>query len=152
MMRLKWGKLKTYVIGGEAIFFRPCFWLFPKCFQDLDSHQKSTPRCRRRHRHGVNVTPESRPYRGAGMGSREYVTAELESKVNEWISSIQWLATIVVTQLYAAFSALAHGLMNKWIDLSRTIPDIGPLMTPQDDTPCSDLLPALIGRPPSSNV
>ena len=58
---------------------------------------------------GVNMTPEGRPYLGAAIGSREYVTAQVESKVNEWISCVQHLATLAVTQPHAAFSALTHG-------------------------------------------
>ncbi len=46
---------------------------------------------------GVNVTPEGRPYLGAAIGSREYVTAQVESKVDDWVSSVQHLATIAVT-------------------------------------------------------
>ena len=53
---------------------------------------------------------------------------------------------------HAAFSALTHGLMNKWTYLSRTIPDIGPLLTPLDQVLCSVLLPALTGRPPPSEL
>ena len=101
---------------------------------------------------GVNVTPDGRPYLGAAMGSQEYVAGQVESKVNEWISNVQCLATIAVTQPHAAFSALTHGLMSKWTYLSRTIPDIGPLLRPLDDALRSVLLPALTGRPPPSDL
>ena len=72
------------------------------------------------------MTSGGRPYLGAAIGSQEYVTGQVESKVNEWISNMQCLAKIAVTQPHAAFSALTHGLMSKWTYLSRTIPDIGP--------------------------
>ena len=62
------------------------------------------------------------------------------------------LQKIAVTQPHAAFSALTHGLMSKWTYLSRTIPDIGPLLKPLDDTLRSTLLPALTGRPPPSDL
>ena len=48
---------------------------------------------------GVSVTPNGRPYLGAAIGSQEYVTGQVKSKVNEWISNIQCLATIAVTDL-----------------------------------------------------
>ena len=65
---------------------------------------------------------------------------------------MQCLATIAVTQPHAALSALTHGLMSKWTYLSRTIPDIGPLLRPLDDALRSVLLPALTGRPPPSDL
>ena len=55
---------------------------------------------------GVNVTLDGRPYLGAAIGSQEYVAGQVESKVNDWISNMQCLATIAVTQPHAAFSAL----------------------------------------------
>ncbi len=42
--------------------------------------------------------------------------------------------------------------MSKWTYLSRTIPDISPLMIPLDDALRSALLPALTGRPPPSDL
>ena len=62
------------------------------------------------------------------------------------------LADITVTQPHAAYSALTHGLMSKWTYLSRTTPDIGPLLRPIDDAIRSDLIPALTGRPPPSDL
>ena len=101
---------------------------------------------------GVSVTPNGRPYLGAAIGSQEYVTGQIKSKVNEWISNIQCLATIAVTQPHAAFSALTHGLTSRWTYLSRTIPDIGPQLRPLDDALHSVLLPAMTGRPPPSDL
>ena len=63
---------------------------------------------------GVSVTSNGRPYLGAAIGSREYVAGQVESKVNEWTSNIQCLATIAMTQPHAAYTALTHGLMSKW--------------------------------------
>ena len=101
---------------------------------------------------GVSVTCNGRPYLGAAIGSQEYVAGHVGSKVNEWTSNIQCLATIAVTQPHAAYSALTHGLMSKWTYLSRTIPDIGPLLRPLDDALFSVLFPALTGRPPPSDL
>ena len=98
------------------------------------------------------MTLDGRPYLGAATGSQEYVARQVESKVNDWISNMQCLATIAVTQPHAAFSALTHGLMSKWTYLSRTIPDIGPLLILLDDALRSVLLPALTGRPPPSDL
>ena len=80
------------------------------------------------------MTTDGRPYLGAALGTQEYIASQVES------------------QPHATFSALTHGLMNKWTYLSRTIPDIGPLLTPLDHVLCSVLLPALTGRPPPSKL
>ncbi len=42
--------------------------------------------------------------------------------------------------------------MSKWTYLSRTTPDIGPLLKPIDNALSSDLLPALTGRPPPNDL
>ena len=101
---------------------------------------------------GVSVTSNGRPYLSAAIGSWDYVAGQVESKVNEWTSNIQCLATIAMTQPYAAYTALTYGLMSKWTYLSRTIPDIGPLLRPLDDALRSVLFPALTGRPPPSDL
>ena len=67
-------------------------------------------------------------------------------------SNIRCLAIIAVTQPHAAYSALTHGLMNKWTYLSRTIPDIGPQLRPLNDALRSALFTALTGRPPPSDL
>ena len=101
---------------------------------------------------GVNVTSDGRPHLGAAIGSWEFVTSHVNSKVNEWLSSVKCLAAIARTQPHAAFSAITHGLMSKWIYLSRTTPDIGPLLKLLNDALRSDLLTALTGRPPPSDM
>ena len=98
------------------------------------------------------MTSDGRPHLGAAIGSWEFVTSHVNSKVNEWLSSVKCLAAIARTQPHDAFSALTHGLTSKWIYLSRTTPDIGPLLKPLDDALRSDLLPALTGRPPPSDM
>ena len=100
----------------------------------------------------MNVTSYGRPYLGAAIGSREYSKTYVESKTNEWLSNVKCLADIALTQPHAAYSALTHGLMTKWTYLSRTTPDIGPLLRPIDDAIRSDLIPALTGRPPPSDL
>ena len=62
---------------------------------------------------GVSVTSNGRPYLGAAIGSWDYVAGQVESKVNEWTSNIQCLATIAVTQPHAAYIACTYGLMSK---------------------------------------
>ena len=53
-------------------------------------------------------------YLGAVIGSQEYVEEYVSSKVRAWSSSINVLSDIAKSQPQAAFSALTHGLLNKW--------------------------------------
>ena len=67
---------------------------------------------------GVNITSEGRPYLGAAIGSEGFVENYVKSKVSSWHSILLKLATIATTQLQAAYSALTHGVLSKWIYLS----------------------------------
>ena len=80
---------------------------------------------------GVKVTPDGRPYLGAAIGSPDYITSHVETKVAEWEANLCCHAEIAP---HAAFSALTHGLMSKWTYLSRTVPGIGPMLRPLDET------------------
>ena len=103
--------------------------------QDLASHQRGTPWCCCfhfcQHRGECDIQRQTLSWHSHRL--LEYVAGQVESKVNEWTSNIQGLATIAATQPHAAYSALTHGLMSKWKYLSRTIPDISPLLRPLDD-------------------
>ena len=111
-MRRQWGGLSTCVTTyGSGFGYFPNAsktWLVTKegFHDDAVSIFAKT---------GVSVTPNGRPYLGAAIGSQEYVTGQVKSKVNERISNIQCLATKAVTQPHAAFSALthAHGLTSR---------------------------------------
>ena len=99
---------------------------------------------------GVKVTPNGRPYVGAAIGSPDYISSHVETKVTEWAANLR--RQIASTQLYAAFSALTHGLMNKWTYLSHTIPGIGPALRLLGETLGSAVIPALTGRPPPGDL
>ena len=100
----------------------------------------------------VNITNHGRPYLGAAIGTNDFVSTYVKTKVKEWISYIDQLALIAKTQPHAAFSALTHGLSSKWTYLSRTIPDIYDLLLPLDNAIRSKLIPELTGRPPPNDL
>ena len=101
---------------------------------------------------GVNVTLDGRPYLGAVIGSQEYVEEYVSSKVRAWSSSINILRNIAKSQPQAAFSALTHGLLNKWTYLSRVVPDISHLLVPLDDVLRTNLIPAITGWSPPNDL
>ena len=101
---------------------------------------------------GVNITSNGRSYLGAVIGSQEFAAEYVRSKVSDWSSKVALLGEIAKTQPHAAYSALTHGLLSKWTYLSRVIPNIADKLSPLDDVLRSDLLPALTGRPPPSDL
>ena len=56
------------------------------------------------------------------------------------------------SQPQAAFSALTHGLQNKWTYLSRVTPDISQLLLPLDDALRTNLIPAVTGQPAPNDL
>ena len=53
---------------------------------------------------------------------------------------------------YAAFSAFTDGLSAKWNYISRTIPNIGHLLQPLEDTINHTFIPSITKRSPCSNL
>ena len=100
---------------------------------------------------GVNITSDGRPYLGASIGSQEFMDY-VRSKVKIWSSNIAHLSEIAKSQPHASFTALTHGLQSKWSYLCRVIHNIGHLLSPLDEMLRSDLLPALTGRPSTSDL
>ena len=101
---------------------------------------------------GVNFTSDGRPYLGAAVGSTEYVEGYVRAKVDSWVTLVHNLSLIAKTQPHAAYSALTHGLSSKWTYLCCTIPNIGDLLKPLDHILRTELIPALTGRPPPSDL
>ena len=100
----------------------------------------------------VKVTSVGRPYLGAALGTDEYTQSLVESKVQQWSKEIEHLATIAYTQPHAAHAAFTHGMTSKWSYLTRTIPDIGPLLQPLEAIIRTKLAPALTSRPPPNDT
>ena len=87
---------------------------------------------------GIQFTTEGRRYLGAAIGSSDFVKSYVSDKVKEWSDELSRLSKIGLTQPHAAYSALTHGLLGRWIFLSRMLPGIGELFSPctGTDYPC----------------
>ena len=72
--------------------------------------------------------------------------------MSEWSSCVNNLSIIAKSQPQAAFSALTHGLLNKWTYLSRVLPNISHLLVPLDDALRTNLVPTLTGRPAHNDL
>ena len=78
---------------------------------------------------GIPITSEDL---GAAIGSESFVHSYVSEKVSEWITEIELLSQISLTQPHSAYAAFTHGLSSKWTYLSKTISNIKPLLQPFD--------------------
>ena len=72
----------------------------------------------------MNVTSDGRPNFGAPIGSTKHSDNFVSNKVDEWISEINILSSVAISQHHAAYAAFCHGLISHWLYISRTFPDI----------------------------
>ena len=95
---------------------------------------------------GVQITEEGQRHLGAALGTLSFTEAYVTGKVREWVCELKQLAEIASTQPQAAYAALTHGLMSRWMDVVRTIPNISDLFMPLEEVIRHQFLPALTGR------
>ena len=100
---------------------------------------------------GISITTEGKRHLGAAIGTPQFISFYVERKVCEWVSEIECLSSIALTQPHAAYAAFTHGLKHKWTYLIRTIPDIESLLQPLEDAIRHKFLPSLTGQTALSN-
>ena len=76
----------------------------------------------------------------------------MSEKVGQWCAEVDKRAVIAVIQPHAAYAAMTHGLTSKWIHISRTVSNIGPLLHPLEERIRTKLIPALTGRSPPNDI
>ena len=101
---------------------------------------------------GMQITTQGQRHLGAPLGSKSFVEKFVHAKVSVWVSEIKSLSEIASSQPQAAYAALTHGLMSRWIHLMRTVPGIDNLFQPLDDEIRHRFLPALTGREAPSDA
>ena len=72
------------------------------------------------HDTAVDVTTDGRPHLGAPVGTLESFTID---KILSWISAVDILSSIAMSQPHAAYSCFTDGLINCWLYASRTAPE-----------------------------
>ena len=100
----------------------------------------------------VNITPKGRPYLGAALGSKEFVTEMIASKIESWEKELGILSEIATTQPHSSYAAFIHGFTHKFNYLLRCNPGISHQLKPLEDTIRLKLIPAWTGRPPPSDL
>ncbi len=99
----------------------------------------------------IHITTGGTRHLGAVIGSGESKDEFVVNKVKTWVKRYA-MADFASTQPHAVYAALVHGGLSRWSFIFRTIPDIQDLMQPLEDTIHQQLIPAITGRPPCSNI
>ena len=68
---------------------------------------------------GIPITSEGKHYLGAATGSESFVHSFDSEKVSGWITEIELLSQISLTQPHSAYAAFTHGLSSKWTYLCK---------------------------------
>jgi hypothetical protein len=96
----------------------------------------------------IQITSDGRPYLGAALGpTSSFTELYVKSKVEKWSEELLLLSSIAQTHPQAAYAAFTHGMASKWIYLTRTTENIGPLLQPLEDIIRTKFIPTLSGRP-----
>ena len=93
---------------------------------------------------GVKFTSEGKRHLGAA--SQTFKESYLQKKIDEWITNVERLAKIAVTEPQVAFSAFTQRMQSRWVFVLRTVKDISNLMQPLENVIRQKFLPALLGR------
>ena len=78
----------------------------------------------------ISITSYGRPYLGAPLGSQSYKEEFVRSKVDGWVSHVQSLSQVAMSQPHATYAAFTHGFSSLWQFICRTTPNICHLMEP----------------------
>ena len=100
----------------------------------------------------VNVTTHGVRHLGAPLGDRHHTEQFIIDPVETWTAELRALSEAARTQPHLAYSALTHGTINKWVYLSRTVPDISALLQPLEDIMRTTVPPALTDREAPSDA
>lgn len=91
----------------------------------------------------LNITTEGKKHLGAVIGSEEFRSDYIESKVNDWVKQLTTLAIIATHYPQSAYCAFTAGFCHKFDYFLRTIPNISGHLQPVEDVIKNKLIPAL---------
>ena len=95
---------------------------------------------------GINISSTGRQHLGSALGSDSFVNEFVKSKIAKWILEMETLTKIARTEPQAAYAALTHGLIGKWLYAMRTIPGISKLFAPLEEIIRNSFIPTITGR------
>ncbi|KAL7463368.1 hypothetical protein ACHAXS_003783 [Conticribra weissflogii] len=86
---------------------------------------------------------EGTRYLGSYIGEKDFFPTWIKPQIQEWVSAIQDLSLAAVKCPQAAYAVFTHCLQNQWSHLCRTTPNLGPFLTPIEQSIKNTFLPAL---------
>lgn len=96
---------------------------------------------------GIQISTEGRRHLGGALGFGSFTEEFVKVKVKKWVADVERLSLVAQNQPHCAYAAFCHGLLGRWIYLSRIVPDIADLLQPIDSAIQQRFIPALTGRP-----
>ena len=96
---------------------------------------------------GVVITSSGKKYLGGFLGPQEFVEEQTSEKIKEWVSEIECLARHGKSQPHAAFAALTHGLIGRWVYAMRVSSVVSDdIFQPLEESISQILIPVLTGQ------
>ena len=100
----------------------------------------------------VQISIEGKRYLGGPLGTDDFAVFFFKSKVSSWVSEVERLAEFAVQQPHAAFTAFTHGLVGRWVFLTRISSITAEVLQPLECAIRHRLIPALTGQPPPNET
>ena len=95
---------------------------------------------------GINITTQGKRHLGAALGTRKFVEEFVQQKVMSWVEEIDHLSSIAIAHPHVAYAAFTYGLSSRWTYMARTIPDVGDLLKPLEESIRHHFLTSLTGQ------
>ena len=95
---------------------------------------------------GVTITTGGKRHMGAVIGSEEFKTQYVSSKIEKWTKDIHELSRLARDEPQAVYSCYTKAICHRQTYIQRTIPGIGDLFKPLEDAIRDELIPSICGR------
>ena len=95
---------------------------------------------------GIEVTVDGSPYLGGAVGSADFCRRRQRKQAEGWISQIEVLSGMAVTQPQAAYAVFTQGLSSQWLYAFRCLPWESGMLEQMDDIINSKFIPAITGH------
>ncbi len=87
---------------------------------------------------------EGARYLGSYIGEANFFPTWIKPQIQTWVSAVQDLSIAATKYPQAAYAVFTHCLQNQWSHLSRTTPNLGPFLTPIEQSIKNSFLPTLL--------
>ena len=139
LLREWWDKLNPY---------GPIYGYFPKAVKTylVVKPEKAADAERIFHDTCVNICETGKRYLGGTIGSALFQTEFVSNTIASWVKEVEGLTKVANTQPHAAYAALTHGLLGRWLYLIRVIDrSANSLLQPLEEAIRTKLIPTLTG-------